>query len=86
MVIKAFFIGEKTNIPAIVVAIQTFGNYARWHPHLHAQVTDGLFWESDYFFVMPKIDIRPLTELFRTYVLKMLKKEGLIVTTHPLRN
>jgi hypothetical protein len=27
---------------------------------------------------MPKVDIRPLAELFRAYVLKMLKKEGLI--------
>ncbi len=27
---------------------------------------------------MPEVDIRPLTELFRAHVLKMLKKEGLI--------
>jgi hypothetical protein len=60
------------------VAIQTFGDYARWHPHLHALVADGLFLESGYFFVMPKVDLRSLTELFRARVLKMLKKEGLI--------
>jgi len=28
--------------------------------------------------VMPKVDTRLLTELFRAHVLKMLKKEGLI--------
>gem|GEM_PF-2452045 len=56
----------------------TVGDYARWHPHLHALVADGLFLESGYFFVMPKADLRPLAELFRAHVLKMLKKEGLI--------
>jgi hypothetical protein len=49
-----------------------------WHPHLHALVADGLFLESGYFFVMPKADLRPLAELFRPHVLKMLKKKGLI--------
>ncbi|MCP3955925.1 MAG: transposase, partial [Desulfobacterales bacterium] len=71
-------LGKKTGIPGVVVAIQSFGDYARWHPHLHALVADGLFLESGYFFVMPKVDLRPLRELFRVYVLKMLKKEGLI--------
>ncbi len=63
------------------MAIQSFGDYARWHPHLHALVADGLFLESGYFFVMPKVDLRPLREIFRALVLKMLKKEGLIDDT-----
>jgi hypothetical protein len=71
-------LGKKHGIPGIVVALQTFGDYARWHPHLHALVADGLFLESGYFFVMPKADLRPLAELFRAHVLKMLKKKGLI--------
>ncbi|MCP3954871.1 MAG: hypothetical protein GY697_22020 [Desulfobacterales bacterium] len=69
---------KQTGIPGIVVAILKFGAYARWHPHLHALVADGLFLESGYFFVMPKVDLRPLRELFRAYVLKMLKQESLI--------
>ena len=79
--LRQFFqltLGKKTGIPGVVMAIQTFGDYARWHPHLHALVADGLFLESGYFFVMPKADLRPLRELFRAHVLKMLKKEGLI--------
>jgi len=71
-------LGKKKGIPGIVFAIQTFGDYARWHPHLHALVADGLFLESGYFYVMPKVDLQPLAELFRASVLKMLKKEGLI--------
>lgn len=71
-------LGKKQGIAGIVFAIQTFGDYARWHPHLHALVADGLFTESGYFYVMPKVGIRPLAELFRANVLTMLKKEGLI--------
>lgn len=60
------------------MVIQTFGDYARWHPQLHALVANGLFLDSGYFYIMPKVDIRRCAELFRAYVLKMLKKEGLI--------
>ncbi|WP_163337757.1 transposase [Desulfopila sp. IMCC35008] len=41
-----------SRIPGIVVAIQIFGDYACWHPHLHAMVADGLFLESGNFFVI----------------------------------
>ncbi len=55
-----------------------------WHDfirqliHDMALVSDGLFLESGYFFVMPNVGLRPLRELFRAHVLKMLKREGLI--------
>ncbi len=41
-------------------------------------MADGLFLESGYFFVMPKVNLGPLRELFRGHVLKMQEKEGLI--------
>ena len=31
-------LGKKSGMPGVVVVIQTFGDYARWHPHLHALV------------------------------------------------
>jgi ribosomal protein S27E len=71
-------LNRKYGIPGIALAIQSFGDYSRWHPHLHALVADGLFSESGYFYVMPKVDLRPLAELFRASVLKMLQKEGRI--------
>jgi len=79
--LKTFFqivLNKKYGVPGIALAVQTFGDYARWHPHLHALVADGLFTESVYFYVMPNVDLRPLGELFRTSVLKMLQKEGRI--------
>jgi len=48
------------------------------HLHLHVLLADGLFQENGVFFVMPKIDIKPLVEIFRANVLKMLRKEGKI--------
>lgn len=69
---------RESGIPGIVQAIQTFGDYGRWHPHIHAIVADGLFTESGYFYVMAKCAVKPLAELFRASVLKMLHEEGLI--------
>ena len=65
-------LGKKSGIPGIALAIQTFGDYAKWHPHIHALVADELPTESGYFYVLPKVAIRPLAEMFRASVLKML--------------
>jgi hypothetical protein len=69
-------LGRKLGFPGIALAIQTFGDYAKWHSHVHALVADGLFTETGNFYVMPKVAIRPLAELFRASVFKMLKDEG----------
>ena len=50
----------------------------KFHPHIHALVSDGLFRKSGTFYVMPKVELEPLEEIFRAKVLKMLKKEGKI--------
>ena len=66
------------------------GDYAKWHPHIHAIVADGLFHRRGVFYVMAKVPVKPLgvfalfrlpTELFRARVLAMLKREGLIGDT-----
>lgn len=61
-----------------MTAIQPFGDYGRRHPHLHLLVADELFMPNGSFHVMPDIGLKPLQELFRATVLKMLKKEGKI--------
>jgi len=48
------------SIPGIIVIIQTFDDYARWHPHLYVLVSDSLFLESGFFFVMSEVEIRTL--------------------------
>jgi len=80
--LKVFF--QKTlklddGIAAMVMVIHTFGDYARWHPHIHVLVADGLFRKNGLFYVMPRAaELRPLKELFRAEVLSMLKEEGAI--------
>ena len=44
----------------------------------HAIVADGLFRKTGTFYVMPDVDLKPLEEIFRANVFKMLKEEGKI--------
>lgn len=69
-------IGLQGGILGAVMTIQTFaaikhtaGDYAKWHPHIHSIVADGLFRRSGVFHIMPRISIKPLAELFRAKVL-----------------
>ena len=71
-------LGLEDGILGSVMTIQTFGDYAKWHPHIHSITADGLFRANGVFHVMPRVDTKPLAELFRAEILKMLKKEGLI--------
>jgi len=72
--------GLETGVPGLVMTIHTFGNYPdKFHPHLHAIVTDGLFNKNGTFYVMPKSDLKPLEEIFRAGVFAMLKEEGKII-------
>jgi hypothetical protein len=48
------------------------------NPHIHAIVADGLFRRNGVFYVMPKTGLKPLAELFRARLLKLLVKEGAI--------
>jgi len=59
--------------------LHTFGDHPdRFHPHLHALVADGLFAPSGTFYVMPRTDLKPLEEIFRAQVFRMLKKKDKI--------
>ena len=33
-------------VPGMIATVQTFGDLAHWHPHVHTVVTDGLFAED----------------------------------------
>jgi hypothetical protein len=57
---------------------QTFGDYARWNPHIHAIVADGLFTSGGAFHVMPKVTLTFLAEMFRAAVFQMLRDRGLM--------
>ena len=69
---------EKTAIPGAAIAIQTFGDFLGYNPHLHILVSDGCFHESGMFSVSASVDTKALEMLFRHNVLKMLLKKGKI--------
>lgn len=68
----------KKAVPGAVVAIQTFGDFLGFHPHLHILVSDGCFHENAMFTVSLAIDTKALEQLFRHKVLKMLLSKGKI--------
>jgi hypothetical protein len=60
------------------VAVQSFGDFQNFHPHLHVLATDGCFYNDAAFMVCPPPDTVELEKLFRYEVFKMLKAEGKI--------
>jgi hypothetical protein len=61
--------------PGAVIAVQTFGDYQNFNPHLHVIATDGCFYGNGGFAVGPTPHSSDLEEAFRLEVFKMLKKE-----------
>jgi ribosomal protein S27E len=64
--------------PGAVIAVQTFGDFLNFNPHLHIIATDGCFDQDGGFMVGTVPDASLLEELFRPQVFSMLKKEGKI--------
>jgi hypothetical protein len=60
------------------MVIHTFGDYARFHPHLHAIVADGLFRKNGTFYVLLRCDMKQLEEIFRSRIPAMLKRKSKI--------
>ena len=61
----------------MVACVQTFGNFANFHPHFYILVTDGGFGPNGTFYVLPKVSLSGLEQLFRHRVLKMMLRAGL---------
>jgi len=53
-------LGLPDGAPGIIVAIHTFADYARRHPHLHTVIADGLFRLNGVFHDAPEADTKPL--------------------------
>ncbi|MBC8441861.1 MAG: transposase [Deltaproteobacteria bacterium] len=65
-------------VPGAVIAIQTFGDFLGFNPHLHILISDGCFHENGMFSVAPAIDTKALEQIFRHMILKMLLTKGKI--------
>jgi hypothetical protein len=51
-------LGLDDGILGMIMVIRIFGDYARFHPHLHAVVADGLFGPNGTFYCLPERDLK----------------------------
>jgi len=68
-------------VPGASIAVQTYGDFLNFNPHLHAIVSDGSFLEDGSFQTASVFMLEDLGKAFQYEVLKMLKKEGKINDT-----
>ncbi len=57
-------------VPGAIVAIQTFGDFLWFHPHLHILVSDGCFHKNGMFSVSPAVDTKAIERMFRHNVFR----------------
>lgn len=63
---------EEYAVPGEVVAIQSFGDFLGFNPHLHVLLSDGYFYGDSMFKVSPSFETHYLEKIFRYKVFKML--------------
>jgi hypothetical protein len=69
---------ENGAVPGAVIAIQTFGDFLGFNPHLHVLCSDGCFYGEGMFRVAPRFTTKTLEEIFRHKVFKILLSKGRI--------
>jgi hypothetical protein len=62
-------------VPAMVGAVQTFGDLIHWHSHIHTIVAEGVFTENGHFIYIPDIWKHRAAELWRERVFGLLLDE-----------
>jgi hypothetical protein len=69
---------ENGSVPGAVVAIQTFGDFLGFNPHLHILCSDGCFYGERTFRVSPCFDAKSMEEIFRHKIFKFLLSKSKI--------
>jgi hypothetical protein len=62
-------------VPAMVGAVQKFGDLIHWHSHIHAIVAEGVFTENGHFVHIPCIWKHRAAELWQEQVFRLLLDE-----------
>ena len=68
--------GQPTGQPGLVVAVQTFGDFLFWHPHVHVLATAGVFTADGDFHLAPTGGWQELRELWGLALLRRLREAG----------
>lgn len=74
---SAAALGEKGFRPGVVSVVQTFGERANFHPHVHALVSRGGWTGSGEWVPVAYVDERAAEEVLRHKVLALLRRRGL---------
>ena len=69
---------EKGFRPGVVSVVQTFGEGAKFHPHVHALCSRGGWTASGEWIPLPYVDEAAAEKLFRHKVLALLRRKGLL--------
>jgi hypothetical protein len=79
--LKVFFqetVPEEDAVPGAVIAIQSFGDFLGFNPHVHILCTGGCFYGNGMFRVAPPFGTEDLGKIFQHKLLKMLLSKGKI--------
>jgi hypothetical protein len=79
--LKVFFqqtVPEEDAVPGAVIAIQSFGDFLVFNPHVHILWTDGCFYGNGMFRVAPPFGTEDLEKIFQHKLLKLLLSKGKI--------
>jgi hypothetical protein len=68
-------IDGECGIPAMIGAVQTFGDLIHFHPHIHTIVAEGVFTESGHFVHIPDIWIHRAEKMWQERVFSLLLDE-----------
>lgn len=71
-------LGRDDIVPGMAATVQTFGELAHWHPHVHAIVTEGVFTTDCGFVALPALASEPFLKLWEHEVFRLLLDEGKI--------
>jgi hypothetical protein len=71
-------VGDETLRPGMVAAVQTAGDLANWHPHVHGLVSRGGWTREWEWVAVPYVDEHAAELLFRHKVIRLLQDEGLL--------
>jgi hypothetical protein len=64
--------------PAMIGAVQTFGDLVHWHPHIHAVVVEGVFDKDGDFVSVEQVRLDRAKETWRDKVFDLLFDAGLL--------
>ncbi len=65
-------------MPGMIATVQTFGELAHWHPHVHTVVTDGVFTSNSTFIPFHEMSVEPFLKLWEKKVFDLLLRKGKI--------